>query len=567
MRKKMVVAAGVSLALLCTAVVFGQLLDVEVRDQSPGVVSSASANSPEWVPSRGVMGSGHPETGGAFVRNGDAEVLYSQPPNQVYAFFSAPNCFSYYGQCGSGQQSVADNFVLADRKVLEMVRFWGGCFSSPGTDQVTINLYVDSGGTPGSLVYGETGTAVTGELTGASAIGLAEVRYEATLGSTVTLEPGVSYWIEICNYNTGVWGWETGSGPGDNGLVAAETPGVNWGPLSPSSDMAFELVGSNPELLEDCNSNGIEDSTDIAMGTSLDCQPNGIPDECEVDCNENGTPDDCDIDAGTSDDINENGVPDECDAGPVDLFTWTEMDYESGGAGDWQVAADGLSVVQTINANPTFYISDFDLINSDFSGRLRVEESGGDDDFIGFVFGFTDLSGAPFYLLDWKQNSQSTNWGYAEEGLKLRKITGIPSLNELWDGEPDTHQQILAEHLSSSYGWDDGTEYEYNLTYQSDGRIHIVVRNASTWAVIWDVEYIDPDPIGVGKVGFYNFSQSLVRYSGFSQAVLLPPVAVPGGPYSFAAATSQITLDAMGSTDPDGDNGDFSDIASVQWDL
>ncbi|MCK4661203.1 MAG: hypothetical protein KAV82_16910, partial [Phycisphaerae bacterium] len=50
-------------------------------------------------------------------------------------------------------------------------------------------------------------------------------------------------------------------------------------------------------------------------------------------------------------------------------------------------------------------------------------------------------------------------------------------------------------------------------------------------------------------------------------AVLLPPVAVPGGPYSFAAATSQITLDAMGSTDPDGDNGDFSDIASVQWDL
>ncbi|MCK4659874.1 MAG: SUMF1/EgtB/PvdO family nonheme iron enzyme, partial [Phycisphaerae bacterium] len=40
------------------------------------------------------------------------------------------------------------------------------------------------------------------------------------------------------------------------------------------------ILPVDPEV--DCNSNGIEDSTDIAMGTSLDCQPNGIPDECEL---------------------------------------------------------------------------------------------------------------------------------------------------------------------------------------------------------------------------------------------------------------------------------------------
>ncbi|UCG33442.1 MAG: exo-alpha-sialidase, partial [Phycisphaerales bacterium] len=49
----------------------------------------------------------------------------------------------------------------------------------------------------------------------------------------------------------------------------------------------------------DCNNNGVGDETDIADGTSDDCQPNGIPDECETDCNDNSVPDDCDIAQGT----------------------------------------------------------------------------------------------------------------------------------------------------------------------------------------------------------------------------------------------------------------------------
>lgn len=34
--------------------------------------------------------------------------------------------------------------------------------------------------------------------------------------------------------------------------------------------------------LFDCNGNGIEDAVDIALGGSADCQPNGVPDECEL---------------------------------------------------------------------------------------------------------------------------------------------------------------------------------------------------------------------------------------------------------------------------------------------
>lgn len=47
---------------------------------------------------------------------------------------------------------------------------------------------------------------------------------------------------------------------------------------------------------------------------SVDCNWNGVPDECETDCNSNGVADECDIRDGTSTDCNENGIPDECDA-------------------------------------------------------------------------------------------------------------------------------------------------------------------------------------------------------------------------------------------------------------
>lgn len=40
---------------------------------------------------------------------------------------------------------------------------------------------------------------------------------------------------------------------------------------------------SGSELLQDSNGNGVEDSVDIALGTSLDLNENAIPDEVEED--------------------------------------------------------------------------------------------------------------------------------------------------------------------------------------------------------------------------------------------------------------------------------------------
>ena len=59
--------------------------------------------------------------------------------------------------------------------------------------------------------------------------------------------------------------------------------------------------------ITDCNGNLIDDALDILNGTSLDCNLNGVPDECEPDCDRDGIPDACEPDCDN------DGIPDDCD--------------------------------------------------------------------------------------------------------------------------------------------------------------------------------------------------------------------------------------------------------------
>lgn len=73
------------------------------------------------------------------------------------------------------------------------------------------------------------------------------------------------------------------------------------------------LVLNCSDLAPDCNANGACDSCDLLLATSLDCDHNGIPDDCQPDCNANGVADACDLASGSSLDLNHNGIPDECE--------------------------------------------------------------------------------------------------------------------------------------------------------------------------------------------------------------------------------------------------------------
>ncbi|MCP3982729.1 MAG: hypothetical protein GY716_25845 [bacterium] len=97
----------------------------------------------------------------------------------------------------------------------------------------------------------------------------------------------------------------------------------------------------------DCNNNTVEDSVDVAQGTSLDCNGNDVPDECETDCNANNIPDECDILNMTSEDCQQNGVPDECDYVDGALF-----DCNGNTLADICEIADGVTPDCNLNSIP-----------------------------------------------------------------------------------------------------------------------------------------------------------------------------------------------------------------------
>jgi len=62
----------------------------------------------------------------------------------------------------------------------------------------------------------------------------------------------------------------------------------------------------------DCNDNGLPDADEIAADPSLDCDGNGVLDECQSDCDGDGVADACQILADPALDCDGNGVLDAC---------------------------------------------------------------------------------------------------------------------------------------------------------------------------------------------------------------------------------------------------------------
>jgi hypothetical protein len=88
-------------------------------------------------------------------------------------------------------------------------------------------------------------------------------------------------------------------------------------------------------------------------------------------------------------------------------------------------------VLQTINGNPTFFVSPTNLSNTQIRGQITVTGAG-DDDFVGFVFGYSAPAGngasgedaQNYVLFDWKQNDQSSGGFIAREGFALSRVDG-----------------------------------------------------------------------------------------------------------------------------------------------
>ncbi|MBB1274922.1 PEP-CTERM sorting domain-containing protein [Psychromonas sp. SR45-3] len=204
-------------------------------------------------------------------------------------------------------------------------------------------------------------------------------------------------------------------------------------------------------------------------------------------------------------------------AGAIDLNTWNQSGNSSNG--NWNVAADGTSVLQTINGNPTFFISNDSFINNQFTGTFGVETTS-DDDFIGFVFGYNGLD--DFYLFDWKQSTQVYSGNTGSEGFTLSKISdgaNVNSLDALW-GHNGNGIDVLGTDYGNDRGWVDNTTYEFTLNY-TDTSIDIFI-NGGTFSDenIFSLAGLNNDS---GNFGFFNSSQSQVRYTGFKEEATSVP--------------------------------------------
>ncbi len=113
-------------------------------------------------------------------------------------------------------------------------------------------------------------------------------------------------------------------------------------------------AGQIERIAGDCNQNGVDDLIDIAMGTSLDCDGNQIPDECDLltsgaDCDGDGALDACEISSGIELDCDLDGVLDSCE-----IVSGTAADCDLDGvldgcqlSGDPTLDCDGSGVLDS----------------------------------------------------------------------------------------------------------------------------------------------------------------------------------------------------------------------------
>jgi hypothetical protein len=221
-------------------------------------------------------------------------------------------------------------------------------------------------------------------------------------------------------------------------------------------------------------------------------------------------------------------------ADPIDLSSWSALtlNYPGGqGAGSWVLEAGNTAVRQVINADPSFYLNNLNQTKYSIDGTWQVLETGGDDDYMGFVFGYQNSSN--FYLFDWKQGTQTYVGRTAAEGMAIKRFTGATgngltdlSLEEFWENQASFGDMtVLAKNQSTTSGWIDNRLYTFHLDFNlNPGEIHITVMDGAV--TLWDTTVNDPT-FGGGEFGFFNNSQQNVRYAGFVQTGGVPAIPEP----------------------------------------
>lgn len=239
----------------------------------------------------------------------------------------------------------------------------------------------------------------------------------------------------------------------------------------------------------------------------------------------------------------------------VNFNTWTRAGDPSNG--NWAVQSGGTQVFQSTNGNPTFYISPYDLINVEVTGEFRTTD--GDDDFMGFVFGFNNPLGTNYttydmLLFDWKRGAQASGGFSAPRGMCLSQVVGtVPNsqIDATFWGHVNSPQLTVLANDFGGPGWVQGQWHQFRLIY-TFSRIIIYVDNVLKFDVAGCFK--------PGRFGFYNYSQPDCTYRNFNYSLNIDfsigsTVFCPNVPVDFIFMNSCVT------------NFSFSTIQSMTWDF
>jgi RHS repeat-associated protein len=204
----------------------------------------------------------------------------------------------------------------------------------------------------------------------------------------------------------------------------------------------------------------------------------------------------------------------------LDLGGWQIVQYDlsnrpgSQGPAQWTLSEANSVATQHRNADASILLSDIVLRNDRIEGTWKTLGDG-DDDFMGFVFGYQDRG--HYYLFDWKRGTQpDSSCGNSLAGMGVRVFHADSELScaDFWPAfaEPSRAQTLYRNQIA----WQDQVEYRFVLETRQ-GSFVIEVFEGPTRLdriEIFDDTYLD------GRFGFYNYSQGQVIYRGFKRASL-----------------------------------------------
>jgi hypothetical protein len=215
-------------------------------------------------------------------------------------------------------------------------------------------------------------------------------------------------------------------------------------------------------------------------------------------------------------------------------------------------------VTQLVNGGPTFFAAPDDIAGSRFTATFTTPSF--DDDFLGIALGFSTAPDDPatdYVLIDWRQDDQLIDWldgtgpviGLA--GLAVSRVTGVPTLNELW-GHVDSPAnpaggvtELARGATLGATGWADASSYVF------------VVEYTTTSLEVWvngSHEFSLAGAFPAGPVALYDFSQEDLSISAVGTEPLNEaPEVIGGGAADVVVDEGQVGSTAGGFTDPDQD--------------